>query len=45
MPKKEAYIIHGTIPTNIPEAYLAGDLQENQNPHKYRLAQAPLTRL
>ncbi len=44
MPKKEAYIIHGTIPTNIPEEYLSGEIQETQTKHKYRLAQAPLTR-
>jgi oxalate decarboxylase len=44
MPKKEAYIIQGKIPSNIPEAYLAEDLQENQNPHKFRLANAPITR-
>jgi oxalate decarboxylase len=44
MPKKEAYIIQGKVPTNIPEAYLAEDLQENQNPHKFRLANAPITR-
>jgi oxalate decarboxylase len=44
MPQKEAYIIPGKIPSNIPEGYLAEDAQENQNPHKYRLAQAPLTR-
>src|SRR3954469_5156692 len=43
MPKKEAYIIHGTIPTNIPEEYLSGDIQETQSKHKYRLAKAPLT--
>ena len=43
MPKKEAYIIQGKVPANL-EGYLAGDLQENQNPHKYRLASAPITR-
>src|SRR5215469_17118519 len=44
MPKKEAYIIQGKIPSNIPEGYLAEDLQENQNPHKFRLGQAKLER-
>jgi oxalate decarboxylase len=43
MPKKEAYIVQGKVPSGI-EGYLAEDLQENQNPHKYRLASAPLTR-
>ena len=43
MPQKEAYIIHGNIPTNIPEEYLSGDIQETQSKHKYRLAKAPLT--
>ena len=43
MPKKEAYIIQGKVPAGI-EGYLAEDLQENQNPHKFRLANAPLTR-
>jgi oxalate decarboxylase len=42
MPKKEAYIIPGKIPSVIPEGYLAEDLQENQNPHKFRLGQAKL---
>ena len=42
MPKKEAYIVQGKVPANL-ESYLAEDLQENQNPHKYRLASAPLT--
>jgi oxalate decarboxylase len=44
MPQKEAYIVQGKIPANIPEGYLAEDAQENQNPHKFRLASAPLTR-
>jgi len=44
MPKKEAYIIPGKIPSAIPEGYLAEDLQENQNPHKFRLGQAKLER-
>jgi oxalate decarboxylase len=44
MPKKEAYIIPGKIPSVIPEGYLAEDLQENQNPHKFRLGQAKMER-
>jgi oxalate decarboxylase len=42
MPKKEAYIIPGKIPSVIPEGYLAEDLQENQNAHKFRLGQAKM---
>jgi oxalate decarboxylase len=44
MPKKEAYIVQGKIPANIPEEYLSGELQETQTKHKYRLAQAPVER-
>lgn len=41
LPKKESYIIPGKIPARIPEAYLAGDAQTTQTPHKFRLADAP----
>lgn len=43
LPTKEVYIIQGKIPPQIPETYLGADLQENQNPHKFSLARAPLT--
>ncbi|HVZ23864.1 MAG TPA: cupin domain-containing protein [Vicinamibacterales bacterium] len=43
LPTKEVYIIPGKIPSQIPEEYLGGEaLQENQNPHKFSLAKAPL---
>jgi len=42
MPQKEAYIVHGNIPANIPEEYLSGELQETQSKHKFRLSKAPL---
>jgi oxalate decarboxylase len=44
MPQKEAYIIHGNIPTNIPEEYLSGELQETQTKHKFSLGKAPIER-
>jgi oxalate decarboxylase len=44
LPTKEVYIIPGRIPSQIPEAYVGADLQENQNPHKFSLARAPITR-
>lgn len=37
LPKKESYIIPGKIPSAVPEAYLADDLEPSQNPHKFRL--------
>lgn len=44
LPKKELYILPGKVPATIPEAYLAGDLETSQNPHKFRLGKmAPLT--
>jgi oxalate decarboxylase len=43
LPKLEVYIVPGKIPTQIPEAYLAADAQETQNPHKYRLESAPIS--
>jgi len=42
LPTKEVYIIPGKIPQGIEE-YIGEGLQENQNPHKYSLARAPLT--
>jgi oxalate decarboxylase len=42
LPTKEVYIVPGKIPPQIPEAYLGDDVQENQNPHKFSLAKAPL---
>ena len=44
LPTKEVYIIPGKIPPQIPEDYVGADLQENQNPHKFSLARAPITR-
>jgi len=41
LPTKEAYIVPGTIPAQLPERYLADDLQQIQTPHKFRLGQAP----
>ncbi|HUK32484.1 MAG TPA: cupin domain-containing protein, partial [Vicinamibacterales bacterium] len=43
LPTKEVYIIPGKIPSQIPEGYLAEDPQENQNPHKFSLARAPMS--
>ena len=44
LPKKELYILPGKIPSRVPEAYLADDVETSQNPHKFRLAKmAPLT--
>jgi len=37
LPKKELYILPGKIPSIVPEAYLADDLEPSQNPHKFRL--------
>jgi oxalate decarboxylase len=37
LPKKELYILPGKIPSVVPEAYLADDLEPSQNPHKFRL--------
>jgi oxalate decarboxylase len=37
LPKKELYILPGKMPSVVPEAYLADDLEPSQNPHKFRL--------
>jgi len=41
LPKKELYILPGKIPANLPEPYLADDLETSQNPHKFRLGKMP----
>ena len=41
LPTKELYILPGKIPQNIPEPYLAANLETSQNPHKFRLSKMP----
>lgn len=41
LPTKELYILPGKVPQNIPESYLAANLENTQNPHKFRLSQMP----
>ncbi len=41
LPKKEAYIIPGTIPASMPEPYLNADASNGQSAHKFRLGAAP----
>ena len=44
LPKKELYILPGKIPQNVPEQYLADDLETSQSAHKFRLSKmSPLT--
>lgn len=37
LPKKELYIIPGTVPPDEPEPYLAENLETSQSAHKFRL--------
>jgi oxalate decarboxylase len=41
LPKKELYILPGTVPQNAVEPYLAGDLETAQSAHKFRLGAMP----
>ena len=41
LPTKELYILPGKIPQQIPEPYLAANLETSQSAHKFRLSQMP----